>query len=206
MGMTLAGCNPNFNDSSSVGPDSKTSDSSGEVSSSSSEDTSGEETSTTENTSSGGGQSTTEDTSSSESGGSSSSSETPPGPGPGPEPSHTHDFSDGPHFETNVDYMTYRKGYNIYKCTYPGCEETTQEEVKFTKAEMLDLMNAFIDGKTYYDIFEAKQDLIDNNYPIVDALSATEYFGYDLTNNRVALSTDTSVTNFVSYREKVVNR
>jgi len=189
MGMTLASYNPVFNDDSSVEPSSQ--DSSG-GSSSTSESSEGGDTSTTETSSGSESESESESSSSSE-----SSSE---------EPGHNHQYPSTPTvFIDDPDYMQYIKGYNEYHCTYPGCTEVKQETVYYTKVEMLELMNSFIDGKSYFDLFEVKQDLINNNYPIVDALTETNYFGYDLDNNCVALSSDTSVSRFVSFREKVVN-
>ena len=188
MGMTLAGCNPNFNDDSSVNPDVP----------GSSEDSS-------HSGGSSGGGSASEDSSESEGGDSESESGGGDSSESSEEPTHTHTYPSTPQFVADPDYMSYRKGYNDYHCTYPGCDEVKREIVYYTKAEMLTLMNTFINGKTYFDLFEAKQDLINNNYPIVDALTESTYFGYDLDNNRIALSSDTSVSKFVSFREKVVN-
>lgn len=192
LGLALSACNPVFNDDSSVEPSSQ--DSSG-GSSYTSESSEGRDTSTTETSS--GSESGSESESESES---SSSSE-----GSSEEPGHNHHYPSTPTaFIDDPDYMSYVKGYNEYHCTYPGCTEVKQETVYYTKAEMLELMNSFINEKSYFDLFEVKQDLIDNNYPIVDALTETNYFGYDLDNNRVALSSE-NVANFISFKEKEVS-
>ena len=193
MGMTLAGCNPNFNDDSSVSPDVP----------GSSEDSSHS------GGSSGGGGSTSEDTSSSED---TSESESESGSGSdssessSEEPTHTHTYSDTPtRFDSEPDYMQYIKGYDVYVCTHTDCDEEKKETVYYTKSEMLSLMNTFVASKSYIDPFEVREDLVSNNYPIIDKLTATEYFGFDLDTNKVALSSDTSVSHFLSFKEKSVS-
>ncbi len=193
--MGLAACNPNFEKDSSSEISSVVSssvDSSEDISSSSG--STSESGSNSTSTSEGSSESSSESSSGSSSESSSQSSSE--------EPTHEHEYSPTPIFVENIDYMTYRKGYNEYHCTHSGCSEKKVVEVKYTKAEMLELMNAFIATQNPFDPFEIKQLLIDNNYPIVDNLSTTPYFVYDLGTNKVALNTTS--TNYVSFREKSV--
>ena len=137
----------------------------------------------------------------SSSGGSSSSSEGP----------HEHDYK-FVEFISNPNYLTYRKGYNHYECS---CGATKDEEVYYTKYEMCDLMNEYIANKSYFDLFEVKEELrgASNPFPVVDDLTDTEYFGYDTSLNKVAVFNNDNVvypsgatySNFVSFREITAN-
>lgn len=128
--------------------------------------------------------------------------------------------SEGPHehdykfveFISNPNYLTYRKGYNHYECS---CGATKDEEVYYTKYEMCDLMNEYIANKSYFDLFEVKEELrsASNPFPVVDDLTDTEYFGYDTSLNKVAVFSNDNVvypsgatySNFVSFREITAN-
>ena len=208
--LGLASCNPNFNDSSSVDSSSKDDPSSAEPSSSSSEsgttseDTSGESGSTT--------------------------SEEPEG--------HTHEaesawtYNDDKHWHECVAHDGYKfeEGVHQYEISYQGdpsistyfrykkvytcvCGKSYSEDIYYSKQEMCDLMNDELGNETFFDIYEAREKLVANGYPIIDSLESDEYYGYDTSIKKVAIIKNSNVNypsgaslqNFVSFREKSVS-
>lgn len=112
-----------------------------------------------------------------------------------------HSYGD-PVFTDEHDYMTYKKGINTYTCS---CGHQKEETVYYSRSEMLALMNEFIDGKIYFDIFEIRADLIENNFPIVDDDNEVEYYGFDTFNNVLTTyNVNGDNSNFISFKEHEV--
>ena len=106
-------------------------------------------------------------------------------------------------FTEQVDLSTYKKGYNTYTCV---CGFSYTEDVYYTKDEMCSLMNDYIEGKSYEDVFKVKDDLLSLNYPLIDNLSSANYFAYDLEEDAIVVMNDESLTSrYVPYREKIVS-
>lgn len=103
------------------------------------------------------------------------------------------------------DYMNYKKGTYTYTCSV--CGYSYDEEAKYSKQEMCDLMNQYISDKSYFDVFEMRDDLA-KKYPVTDSLSASRYFGYDTALKKIVIFEDGVViypetknsADFVSFR------
>lgn len=134
-------------------------------------------------------------------------------------------LDDGCHAESNKAAHTYGtpvlddstkdvankvKGKYVYTCE--TCDYSYEEVAYYTAQELCDLMNTYLVGKEYFDVFELRDDLVAHNFPAVSELEADEYFGYDLAHNLVAVSDGDSVTypaaasyaKFVPFKEETV--
>lgn len=91
-------------------------------------------------------------------------------------------------------------------------EDSGSSEEEETYDVVCNKMNDFIKNKSFFDIFEIKQALVDAGYNVVAKEDATEYFGYDKTTNKVAYFKNNEVVfptsnvkeNFYSFKDKSV--
>ena len=105
-----------------------------------------------------------------------------------------HSFN-SPVFNSDPNYSIYKKGVNVYTCSVCGYKK--EEIVYYTKAEMATLMNEYIEDKIYFDVFEIRDDLILEGFPVVD-------FAYDLSNGNIVISNPTNEA-LVSFKETKVS-
>ena len=109
-----------------------------------------------------------------------------------------------PVFVSDEDLATYRKGYNVYTCSVCGYEK--QEVVYYTMPQMAELMNAHLDNYAAYDPFDARDELIENSFPVMRSTSEDYLFAYDLDNDEIIIyDNGDEVGNIVVFAQKEVS-